>query len=515
MVRARGDDETATANNTQRPAAVGDARAGGKYACLMVAFEGARPRAAPSRHWLTGIDQVSIGRRKRPENNHSDPDTDDPAGARSVRRDGGHLRVRVSDPLVSAGHARLRRDGDRWVIEDRVIAQPGGKPTNGTFVHGRLVDRNPRPLVDQDVIVLGRTAFVFREVELAEVPRPGAQDVTAADDSRAALATLSPALDALNDRLAHVVASDLPIVILGEPGTGKELLARAIHRLSRRKGQFVGVNCSALPATVIETSLFGHVKGAFSGAENPNVGLVRTADGGTLLLDEIGELANDLQPKLLRMLQEREVLPVGGNAALKVDVRVVAATNRDMRALVVDGRFRPDLWQRLTGVTITVPPLRARKEDLGLVLGHLLRRHEASACVSFSPAAVTALFVYRWPGNIRELEMAVKGALLLANPKQRQHRDDEAPAVIEIGLEHLPAELQRVEHVGDGEDDQKARLMALLAKHDGNVAAVAKEWHAADGRIGVTPEAIRKKCRSWRIVFGRELRRNENENENE
>ncbi len=215
---------------------------------------------------------------------------------------------------------------------------------------------------------------------------------------------------------ARVAATDATVLILGESGTGKELVARAIHDASpRAAGPFVAVDCGAIAEGVLESELFGHARGAFTGASAARRGLFEQAKGGTLFLDEIGDVGARLQSQLLRALQEGEVRPVGANEAVRVDARVVAATNRDLSELVKDGRFREDLYYRLNVVTIRLPPLRERREDLPLLCEHFAARYARGEVATFSPEALDLLSRYGWPGNVRELENAIARAMAL-NP---------------------------------------------------------------------------------------------------
>ena len=220
-------------------------------------------------------------------------------------------------------------------------------------------------------------------------------------------------------RLVRQVApATTTVLILGESGTGKELVARAIHRLSpRREKPFVCVNCAALPDTLLESELFGHEKGAFTGAVARRQGRFEVADGGTLLLDEVADLSPVAQAKVLRVLQEGEFEPVGASRTIKVDVRVLAATNQDLAQLVADRRFREDLFYRLHVISVTVPPLRERRDDVPLLAQHFLRRHAARnhrTLDGFTEAGLARLADYDWPGNVRELEHAIERAVVLA-----------------------------------------------------------------------------------------------------
>ena len=233
-----------------------------------------------------------------------------------------------------------------------------------------------------------------------------------------ALVGHSPAIIEVMKTLARVAPSKATVLVLGETGTGKELVARTIHRWSERAShRFVAVNCSALAEGLLESELFGHVKGAYTGAATSRPGLFREADKGTLFLDEIGDISPGLQARLLRALQEHEIVPLGAETPIKVDVRVIAATHRDLPELVRQGRLREDLYYRLDVVTLSLPPLRERRQDIPLLVDHFLRtltsRHGRGP-VAVDPEALRRLLGYDWPGNIRELQNVLERALLLA-----------------------------------------------------------------------------------------------------
>ena len=238
------------------------------------------------------------------------------------------------------------------------------------------------------------------------------------DKTACGVATEDPDMLRLINRLTTVAASSASVLIQGESGTGKTELARLMHRRSDRHDQpFVEVNCGAIPATLIETELFGHVKGAFTGAIKNRIGRFKAADGGTLFLDEIGELPRELQPKLLRVLQDGEYEPVGSDKTVKVDVRLVCASNQDLRDLVDDGNFRADLYYRVAVVPLHVPPLRERPGDISLLVNVIHRRltlRNYPADVQFSPEAMRAIMNYPWPGNVRELANAVEHCIICA-----------------------------------------------------------------------------------------------------
>jgi DNA-binding NtrC family response regulator len=236
-----------------------------------------------------------------------------------------------------------------------------------------------------------------------------------------------PLMQRLLDNVLAAASSRATVLIHGETGTGKELVAAAVHTKSKRsEGPFVRLNCSALAETVLESELFGHEKGAFTGAASRRKGRFEQADGGTLFLDEVSEIPAAVQVKLLRFLQERQFERVGGNETLQVDVRIVAATNKDLQKLVEDGRFREDLYYRLNVVRLDVPPLRARPSDVPILADHFLRRFATEndkLIDGFSGAATHALLAYPWPGNVRELQNAIEQAVVLCKTEQIELSD--------------------------------------------------------------------------------------------
>jgi two-component system response regulator HydG len=245
----------------------------------------------------------------------------------------------------------------------------------------------------------------------------------------------SPQMQRIFSIVRQVAGTTATVLVLGESGTGKELVARAVHGNSpRRERNFVAVNCAALSEGLIESELFGHVKGAFTGAVSAKEGRIVHADGGTLFLDEVGDMPLLTQAKLLRVLETREVLPVGGNSPRKVDVRLVAATNRDLRSMVREGTFREDLLFRLQVVAIELPPLRERTGDIPLLIDHFigeLARQHGRTIRGIAPEARTALLRYGWPGNVRELRNVIENMVLLASGEV-------------LGLDDVPAEVRDV-----------------------------------------------------------------------
>jgi two-component system response regulator HydG len=237
----------------------------------------------------------------------------------------------------------------------------------------------------------------------------------------------SDAMRPVYDVLERIADSSATVLVTGESGTGKEVVARALHDTGpRRNAAFVAINCSAVPEALLESELFGHARGAFTDARSPRTGLVLQANGGTLLLDEIGDMPMPLQAKLLRALQERTVRPVGGDAEVPFDVRVLATTNRDLRALIDEGRFREDLYFRINVIHIELPPLRARGGDVLLLAQHFIDLHAARAgktVTGLAPAAAERLLAYPWPGNVRELQNCIERAIALTRHPEVQVED--------------------------------------------------------------------------------------------
>ena len=279
----------------------------------------------------------------------------------------------------------------------------------------------------------------------------------------------------------RVAATDSTVLITGESGTGKELVARSIHLLSsRRDRNFLSANCGAFAESILESELFGHVRGAFTSAIADKKGLFEVADSGTLFLDELGEMSSQVQVKLLRVLEEREFTPLGGIDPVKVDVRFIAATNCDLEQGVSQGSFREDLYYRLNVIPVQLPPLRDRKEDIPLLAGHFLNvynRQMHKEVVKFSDQAMESLMAYDWPGNVRELENTVQRAVALVEGTEVQ-RDDllgkiqsAQPASGGLALEIPPEGLSLEERMGEIE---KAYIRAALERTDGHMTNGAK-----------------------------------------
>ena len=302
----------------------------------------------------------------------------------------------IADARISRHHVEILRDKrrDQWVLRD--VGSSNGTALNGVPL------TEPQVLLPGDVMRLGSTLIVFIELH-GDPTGPEAPAVTG-------LVGESEAIVAVRRTIARVGPHDSSVLITGDTGTGKEVVARALHHASNRPGQFIAINCGAVSGGVLESELFGHVKGAFTGAAQARKGLFRAADGGTLFLDELGEMPQDLQVKLLRVLEGKVVRPVGGNREESVDVRVVAATNRDLVAEVRAGRFRSDLFARLHQWPITLPNLRARREDIPLLSRHLLARKGSDLPLAADLAET--LMLHPWPLNVRGLANVLSVALI-------------------------------------------------------------------------------------------------------
>jgi two-component system NtrC family response regulator len=268
--------------------------------------------------------------------------------------------------------------------------------------------------------------------------------------------------------IEKVATSSASVLLLGESGTGKEVLAQGLHQASKRSGKFVAINCAAIPETLLESELFGYERGAFTGATKTTVGKIETAHGGTLMLDEIGDLPFSLQSKLLRFLQERKIERIGGRQEIPVDVRVVCATHQDLKSLIQEKRFREDLYYRIAEIAVNVPRLAARKGDPVLLAHAFLRRFSAEqrrASLSFSEEALRAVESHPWPGNVRELMSAVKRAAIMADGN-RVGSDD-------LGLPQQTAAAEPDEVSLDlrtaREKAERAAIISALARTDGNI----------------------------------------------
>jgi len=303
-------------------------------------------------------------------------------------------------------------------------------------------------------------------------------------------------MNRLLETVAQVAPSEVTVLITGESGTGKEMIAGAIHYNSLRKdGPFIKINCAAITETLLESELFGHERGAFTGADRRKEGKFRQAEGGTLFLDEVSEMSLSMQVKLLRVLQEREITRVGGETVIPVDVRVVAATNRDLLKDIEAGRFREDLYYRLNVVTIHVPPLRERQEDIPLIAQHFLNLFSVKNhkdVKGFTPQAMDGLLKHRWSGNVRELMNAVERGVVLSRSDYLDA--EELPLIQREEQNAKDAALQHHETVGMPlEFVEKESILKMLEAAGGNKSEAAR-------RLGITRRTLHLKLKKYGVM---------------
>lgn len=427
---------------------------------LFIALEGSRPLSGSTRLALVDVDEVLVGRGEK-------------RSWKRTRVDGRHvLKLTIPDSWMSKRHARIVLDAQPVRVEDL-----GSK--NGTLVNGQAIGDSP--LASDDVIEIGCTFLSFIVVPDCDVCDAVTLESAVSQQERG-MATILPSLRRQVGQLKKIARSKASVIVHGESGTGKELMAQAIHTTSERTGPFVAVNCAAISESLLESELFGHRRGAFSGALNDRKGLVETSSGGTLFLDEIGELSAKGQASLLRVLQQQEVMPVGANQPIAIDLRVVAATHRDLLADVASGVFREDLYGRLSTFVMTVPPLRERVPEFGSIMASLLAQSPTSVeRLCFAPPAARAILQYGWPRNIRELEKCLSSAAVLADDR--------------IELEHLSHQVRTAPAAPVIKDDDAklhAELVTLLREHSGNVTQVGNA-------LGKKRQQIQKWCKRLKI----------------
>ncbi|APR80913.1 Flagellar regulatory protein FleQ [Minicystis rosea] len=433
-----------------------------------------------------------------------------------VLREGGLLigrdpdaDLRVPGKAVSRRHARVEEREGRWVLVDL-----GGR--NGTLVNGEFV--REVVLEHLDEIRVGDAIFKFVEsdaegharhrIDGAVIEDPGSPPPRRQPGDEAIVGGYR--IQRVAAALRRVAKSALSVLILGESGTGKEVLAAELHRASRRGGAFQAVNCAAIPAALIEGELFGARRGAFSGADRDRAGLIRSANGGTLFLDEIGDMPLEAQAKLLRVIQTKQVTPLGATEPERVDVRFVSATHRDLAALQKSGGFRGDLYARLNEYSLVLPPLRERKEDVYSLCLALAARH-GRPDVSVSFPFMTALLHYDFPFNVRELESLVKRwAAVSTEPElETRHLTDAINDRMKTYGLHKEArdtaESAPPRRLGDAAAEDlgpgapsEPRLRAILAEHRGYVSAVGRalktnrvQVHRWINRYGIDVDAYR------------------------
>jgi transcriptional regulator with GAF, ATPase, and Fis domain len=374
--------------------------------------------------------------------------------------------VLLDDPTVSSVHAEILATAGGFRVKD--LGSTNGTTVNGVRVLEGFLD-------DGAALRLGEVELGFT-LGRDKVSQPMSEQT----ELHGAVGS-SPQMRAIFSRIDRVAKTDATVLIHGETGTGKEVVAWAIYEASKRKEQpFVVVDCGAIAPTLIESELFGHEKGAFTGAHQRRAGAFERANGGTLFLDELGELGVELQPKLLRVLERREVQRLGGDRPLPVDVRIIAATNRDLRGMVARGEFREDLYYRLAVVTLELSPLRDRKEDIPALVDHFLAGMQLDRS-ALPPGAMERFLEHPWPGNARELKNAVERAVVLGETKFLTSSPSPAPA----SSAGADADAQGAYVVSTAEPykDQKARVVAefeeryvrlLMKEHGGNVSAAAR-----------------------------------------
>jgi two-component system NtrC family response regulator len=348
-----------------------------------------------------------------------------------------------------------------------VVSGQGDKQNALRAVGAGAYDFLCKPVdMDELGLLLQRCVYL---AELEQEYRAMQQSVRA--DAFADMLGASPQMQAVFDFIRKVAPTSAPVLILGESGTGKEMVAQALHRRSAQaRGPFVAINCNTIPENLLESELFGHEKGAFTGAHAQRKGHIETAAGGTLLLDEIGELPASVQVKLLRFLQEKSFQRVGGRQEIQSDARVVAATNRNLQELAAVGKFREDLFFRLAVVVVTVPPLRERGDDIVLLAKAFLHNHcveHAKPGLTFAPDALRALSIHRWPGNVRELQNRVQRAVIMADGKRVSALDLELTDTLSV----LPPQTLKDAR----ESMEREMVQDALRRHKGKITSAALE----------------------------------------
>ncbi len=374
--------------------------------------------------------------------------------------------LQLNEETVSRVHFEIVRDAKGYLVRDM-------RSTNGTFLDGAEV---------KEAYLRAGSVIAAGSVELKFTPFDERIEILPSEKEQLGdMVGRSPTMREIFGLIERIAPTDATVLIEGETGTGKDMVARTLHQLSpRRDAPFIVVDCGAVAGTLIESELFGHEKGAFTGAVTARQGAFELASGGTVFLDELGELSLDLQPKLLRVLEQRELRRVGGAKTIKVDLRVIAATRKDLRSEVEKGKFREDLFFRLNVVPITAPPLRDRREDIPLLIDAMLTRLSPGGGVALSDATRAALMAHDWPGNVRELRNVIERALALGT--------DPGALVAPLG----PPELSRSAQLRDGMEfepgvsfrDTKERwtelferryLTWLIKRAEGNISKAARD----------------------------------------
>jgi transcriptional regulator with PAS, ATPase and Fis domain len=379
--------------------------------------------------------------------------------------------VQIDDPKVSREHVRIARRGGALQLVDL-----GSR--NGTRVNGKTVRGLSVPLASGDTIAIGPAEILVAET----AGHRDRRDPGAAEGELPGVVVSDPAMAQVFERVRRVASTETTVLLLGETGVGKEVVAEQIHRQSpRAKGPFVRLNCGSLPESILESELFGHERGAFTGADKRKPGYLETADGGTLFLDEIGELGASMQTRLLRVLEDHKFMRVGGREEITSDMRVIAATNRELEREVRAGRFRQDLYFRLSTFIIRLPPLRERPSEIDLFAELFARefaRRMKRPRLRLDPGATAALRAHDWPGNVRELRNAIEHAAVLAEDGV-------------VTAQHLPDALRgdRLAPAASGgirgrvADTERRAIEEAMQSEDGNQTRAAR-------RLGISRRAL-------------------------
>ena len=397
------------------------------------------------------------------------------------------LDVRMPAPDGLAVLQQLRTQGSDLPVLI-ITAQDSSTVTIEAMQRGAY-DYIAKPFEPDEVLLVVKRAIEHRR--LTRRVHALEQQVGKDKDPRDIMIGRSAPMQQVYKMIGRVAGADTTVLITGESGTGKELVAQVLHRTGpRREGPFVAVNCAALPETLLESELFGHEKGAFTGALTQRKGRFEQANKGTLFLDEIGEISQNTQKKLLRVLQERTFERVGGNVPVKVDVRVITATNRDLLQEVHEGKFRDDLYYRLNVINIHMPPLRDRKDDIALLVNHFLtKRRVRGAEPRMTEAAMQELLDYDWPGNVRQLENTIERAVVLAQggliSPEHLLLTDPPPATDHALQQALDRLLSHGGTLDSILGELRARLIAIaLERHQGDRTATARALGVREAEIG-------------------------------
>ena len=407
-------------------------------------------------------------------------------GTQAVIGSDPSAQVQIPVNAVSRRHAEIVWEGGRWIIRDL-------NSRNGLLIDGARVSQVD--LEPTHEIRAGDAIFKFVDRDADALSGYRIDGVMVGGKRRRAQSGTELVggfqIDHIASDMERIAQTPLSVMVLGESGTGKEVVARELHRLSERRGQFHAINCAAIPGNLLESELFGYKRGAFSGADRDKPGIIRLADTGTLLLDEIGDMPLEAQAKLLRVLQSKEVYPLGATAPERVDVRVVCATHRDLKVLQEQGKFRKDLFARLNEYQLALPPLRERKEDVYVLVRALLARHGRPELAPTLPFMV-GLLQHDWPYNVRELESCIKRCIALCQTPTLSA--ELLPDPVKEAMEHygrpprpgttLAGDAGLAEApLGQAGPPTSDVLRALLAAHQGNIAAVGRELGKARMQI--------------------------------